>query len=56
MIHLRTISRDKHLSDIYAKLLELPLRYGFTYDHWLKSVQALLQKDPLITDSRIDGT
>ena len=57
MIHLRTISRDKHLSEIYAKLLELPFRYGFTYDHWLKSVQALLQKEslPLITIFRHYG-
>ena len=55
MIHLRTISRDKHLSEISAKLLELPFRYGFTYDHWLKSVQALLQKEslPLIHRLRI---
>ena len=47
MAHLRTISKDENLSKIYAKVLELPFRYGFAYDHWLKSVQALLQKEKL---------
>ena len=47
MAHLRTITKDANLSKIYPKILELPFRYGFTYDHWLKSVQALLQKETL---------
>ena len=47
MAHLRTITKDANLSKIYAKILELPFRYGFAYDHWLKSVQALLQKETL---------
>ena len=47
MIHLRTIARDPELATIYAKILELPFRYGFTYKHWLKSVQILLQKEAL---------
>ena len=47
MVHLRTISLDEKLSEIYAKILELPFRYGFACSHWLKSVQALLQKENL---------
>ena len=55
MAHLCTITKDKNLSTIYAKILELPFRYGFAYDHWLTSVQALLQKEnlPYITRLRI---
>ena len=49
MIHLSTIARDPELATIYAKILELPfLRYGFTYKHWLKSVQSLLQKEAML--------
>lgn len=47
MIHLRTIAQDPELATIYAKILELPFRYGFAYKHWLKSVQTLLQKEAL---------
>ncbi|GFH57254.1 hypothetical protein CTEN210_13730 [Chaetoceros tenuissimus] len=44
---LRAISTNKELRTIYAKVLELPFRYGFTYPRWEKTVQALLMKELL---------
>jgi len=35
------------LCTIYAKLIELPFRYGFSYPRWEKSVQVMLQKRSL---------
>ena len=41
------------MAQIYAKILELPFHYCFAYDHWLKSVQALLQIENLLYVTRL---
>ncbi|GFH47803.1 hypothetical protein CTEN210_04279 [Chaetoceros tenuissimus] len=44
---LRALTTNKELREIYAKLLELPFRYGFTYPRWEKTIQSLLMKETL---------
>ena len=44
---LRAITTNKELRMIYAKVLELPFRYGFTYPRWEKTIQSLVMKESL---------
>jgi hypothetical protein len=43
----KAIADEDDLSGIYAKLIELPFRYGFTYPRWEHSILAMLQKKDL---------
>ncbi|GFH56253.1 hypothetical protein CTEN210_12729 [Chaetoceros tenuissimus] len=47
MTYWKAICEDDALCDIYAALLETAFKQGFTYDRWLKSIQAMLQKKDL---------
>ena len=47
MNKLQAISTDKVLAELYAQIISLPFKYGFTYPAWLISIQAMLQKEDL---------
>ena len=47
MTYWKAICEDDTLCDIHASLLETAFKQGFTYDRWLKSIQAMLQKKDL---------
>ena len=47
MTYWKAICEDDALCDIYASLLDMAFKQGFTYDRWLKSIQAMLQKKDL---------
>lgn len=42
MVYWKAICEDDKLCDIYASLLETPLKQGLTYDRWLKSIHIKL--------------
>ena len=43
----KAIVDDDDLASIYAKLIELPFKYGFSYPRWEISIQAMLKKRDL---------
>lgn len=44
MTYWKAMYKDDKLWDIYASLLEMAFKQGFTYDWWLKSIEAMLAK------------
>ncbi|GFH50470.1 hypothetical protein CTEN210_06946 [Chaetoceros tenuissimus] len=47
MTYWKANCEDDKLCEIYAALSETSFKEGFTYDRWLKSIQAMLQKKDL---------